>query len=156
MSSEKVALKRVLTPFDLVMMGVGCIIGVGIYILSGVAAANYAGPAVVLSFILAGGLCGFVALAYGELASMFPLAGSAYSYSYYAFGKRVGWFLGWTLLLEYIVATSAVASGFSSYFQSFLQTAFNIEWPSYLGAAPGPETGFSINLPAVLIFFLVC
>ncbi|MDX1919233.1 MAG: amino acid permease [Candidatus Caenarcaniphilales bacterium] len=155
--SGQVALKRVLGPFDLIMMGVGCIIGVGIYILSGVAAANYAGPAVVLSFILAGSLCGFVALAYGELASMFPLAGSAYSYSYYAFGKRVAWFLGWTLLLEYTVAASAVAAGWSSYFQRFLKTAFNYDWPAQIGATPGslPEGQWSINLPSVIILMVI-
>lgn len=151
--SQKSALKRVLGPFDLIMMGVGCIIGVGIYILSGIAAANYAGPAVVISFILAGILCAFVALSYGELASMFPLAGSAYSYSYYAFGKKIAWFLGWTLLLEYTVAASAVAAGWSSYFQVFLKTAFNINWPLALGSTPGslPEGAWSFNLPAIII-----
>ncbi len=154
--SEKPALKRVLGPFDLIMMGVGCIIGVGIYILSGVAAANYAGPAVVISFILAGILCAFVALSYGELASMFPLAGSAYSYSYYAFGKAIAWFLGWTLLLEYTVAASAVAAGWSSYFQSFLKTAFNITWPAVLGGTPGSIPGqFSFNLPSLIIVSLI-
>lgn len=157
MADKQVALKRVLGPFDLIMMGVGCIIGVGIYILSGVAAANYAGPAVVLSFILAGLLCGFVALAYGELASMFPLAGSAYSYSYYAFGKKVAWFLGWTLLLEYTVAASAVAAGWSSYFQKFLKTAFNFDWPAQLGATPGTlaDGQWSINLPSIIILAVI-
>ncbi|MDJ0626455.1 MAG: amino acid permease [Candidatus Caenarcaniphilales bacterium] len=157
MSDKPVALKRVLGPFDLIMMGVGCIIGVGIYILSGVAAANYAGPAVVLSFILAGVLCGFVALSYGELASMFPLAGSAYSYSYYAFGRTVAWFLGWTLLLEYTVAASAVAAGWSSYFQNFLKTAFGYEWPAFLGSTPGslPDGQWSINLPSVIILIVI-
>ncbi len=154
MSDKKpIKLKRVLGPFDLIMMGVGCVIGVGIYILSGVAAANYAGPAVIISFILSGLLCVFVALAYGELASMFPLAGSAYSYSYYAFGKMVAWFLGWTLLLEYTVAASAVAAGWSSYFQVFLKTAFNLTWPAQLGSVPGslPDGAWSFNLPSVLI-----
>jgi basic amino acid/polyamine antiporter, APA family len=157
MSPKPPSLKRVLGPFDLIMMGVGCIIGVGIYILSGVAAANYAGPAVVISFILAGILCAFVALAYGELASMFPLAGSAYSYSYYAFGKGVAWFLGWTLLLEYTVAASAVSAGWSSYFQSLLRTAFGIEWPAFLGATPGTlaNGAWSINLPSTIIIGLV-
>lgn len=156
MAEQQVKLKRVLGPFDLVMMGVGCIIGVGIYILSGVAAANYAGPAVVISFILAGVLCGFVALAYGELASMFPLAGSAYSYSYYAFGKKVAWFLGWTLLLEYTVAASAVAAGWSAYFQRLL-TKLHILWPAQLGATPGslPDGQWSINLPAVIILTII-
>jgi APA family basic amino acid/polyamine antiporter len=154
--TPEVGLKRVLSAFDLIMMGVGCIIGVGIYILSGVAAANYAGPAVVLSFILAGTLCGFVALAYGELASMFPLAGSAYSYSYYAFGKRVAWFLGWTLLLEYTVAASAVSSGWSAYFQRLL-AKLHIIWPASLGATPGslPDGQWSINLPAVIILTII-
>jgi APA family basic amino acid/polyamine antiporter len=157
MSQAPTKLKRVLGPLDLIMMGVGCIIGVGIYILSGVAAANYAGPAVVLSFIISGVLCGFVALSYGELASMFPLAGSAYSYSYFAFGKRVAWFLGWTLLLEYIVASSAVAVGWSSYFQAFLKSAFDITWPAALGSTPGslPNGEFSFNLPSVFILGLI-
>ncbi len=155
--SEKPVLKRVLGPFDLIMMGVGCIIGVGIYILSGIAAANYAGPAVIVSFMLAGILCGFVALSYGELASMFPLAGSAYSYSYYAFGKKIAWFLGWTLLLEYTVASSAVAVGWSSYFQTFLKTAFDINWPLALGSTPGslPNGAWSFNLPSVVIISFI-
>jgi APA family basic amino acid/polyamine antiporter len=154
--TEKPSLKRVLGPFDLIMMGVGCIIGVGIYILSGVAAANYAGPAVVLSFILAGSLCGFVALAYAELASMFPLAGSAYSYSYYAFGKKVAWFLGWTLLLEYTVAASAVSAGWSAYFQRLL-AKLHFVWPEQLGATPGSlaDGQWSINLPAVIILTII-
>ncbi len=153
---ESGGLKRTLGRFDLVMMGVGCIIGVGIYILSGVASAQYAGPAVILSFILAGTLCGVVALAYGELASMFPSAGSAYTYSYVAFGKKAGWFLGWTLLLEYAVACSAVASGWSSYFRAFLRDALGIQWPKMLGSAIGSLEGqFSVDLPAILIMVLV-
>jgi len=129
---EDVKLKKVLSAFDLVMMGVGCIIGVGIYILSGVVASNYAGPAIIISFVLAALLCGIVAFCYAELASLIPVSGSAYSYSYYAFGRKVAWFLGWTLLLEYIVAASAVAVGWSSYFQKFLKEVFNLQIPDFL------------------------
>ena len=149
-------LKKVLGPFDLLMMGVGCIIGVGIYILSGVASAKYAGPAVIISFLLAGALCAIVALCYGELASMFPVAGSAYSYSYYAFGRASAWILGWTLLLEYAIACSAVASGWSSYFQKFLKSLFGLNLPKVITSVPGSIEGhFSMNLPSVLVMAFV-
>jgi APA family basic amino acid/polyamine antiporter len=153
---ENGKLKRVLGPLDLIMMGVGAIIGVGIYIMSGVAAANYSGPAVVISFMGAGVLCALVAMSYGELAALFPKAGSAYTYSYYAFGRRIAWYLGWTLLLEYIVGGGAVAAGWSSYFQSLLE-ALGWHWPESLGTplwAPGNH-GFSIDLPAVLIIVAI-
>ncbi|MDX1917962.1 MAG: amino acid permease [Candidatus Caenarcaniphilales bacterium] len=151
------SLKRVLGPFDLVMMGVGCIVGVGIYILSGVAAANYAGPAVLISFMIAGAVCGVVGFAYAELASLFPSAGSAYTYSYHAFGKRVAWFLGWTLLLEYMVAASAVASGWSSYFRRFLKVIFHYQIPQQFTATPGSLPGglWSLDLPAIFIMIVI-
>ncbi len=149
-------LKKILKPFDLIMMGVGCIIGVGIYILSGVASANYAGPAIIISFILAGCLCAIVGLCYGELASMFPLSGSAYSYSYHSLGRATAWFLGWTLILEYMIAASAVSAGWSSYFQKFLEKTFNINLPNYLTNVPGTIEGhWSINLPAVFVLFFI-
>lgn len=150
-------LRRVLTAFDLMMMGVGCIIGVGIYILSGVAAANYAGPAIIISFIIAALLCSLVGLCYSELATIFPMAGSAYSYSYYSFGRATGWAIGWILILEYMVAASAVASGWSSYCQKFLNKTLNIQLPEQLTHVPGSlESGeFSINALAFIIMAFI-
>lgn len=155
-ANQKPELKRVLNAFDLMMMGVGCIIGVGIYILSGVASANYAGPAVIISFIIAAVLCGIVGLCYSELATIFPMSGSAYSYSYYTFGRFTGWSIGWILILEYLIASSAVAAGWASYFEKFLVAAFNIHLPAQLTHVPGSIEGqFSMNIFAFLIMFII-
>lgn len=114
------ALKRALGPLDLTTLGVGAIIGTGIFVLTGVAAATYAGPGLVLSFLLAGIICAFAALCYSEFASSIPASGSAYTYSYTAFGEVIAWILGWDLILEYGFASAAVASGWSGYFQTLL------------------------------------
>jgi len=149
-------LKRELSPFDLVMLGVGCIIGVGIFIASGEVAANYAGSAVIISFLLAALLCAIVGFCYGELASVFPLAGSAYSYAYHVFDRKVAWFLGWTLVLEYIVAASAVASGWSAYFKKFLEVSLGIVLPAKLTTPPGQLPGeWSINILPLFILSIL-
>ena len=114
-------LKRTLGPLNLVFLGIGCIIGAGIYVMTGNAAANYAGPSVLLSFIIAGAACGFAGLCYAELASTMPVAGSAYTYSYATMGELVAWIMGWLLVLEYGVAAATVAVGWSGYVSSFLK-----------------------------------
>ncbi|MFD1457981.1 amino acid permease [Scopulibacillus daqui] len=148
------SLKKVLGAFDLTMLGVGAIIGTGIFVLTGVAAAKYAGPALILSFIIAGIACAFAALSYSELASMLPESGSTYTYSYIAFGELIAWILGWDLLLEYGLASSAVASGWSGYFQGLL-SGFGIHLPNFLSSAFDPAKGTVIDLPAVMIVLLI-
>ncbi|WNS75799.1 amino acid permease [Bacillus sp. DTU_2020_1000418_1_SI_GHA_SEK_038] len=148
------SLKRVLGAVDLTMLGVGAIIGTGVFVLTGVAAAKYAGPALILSFIIAGLACAFAALCYSEFASMIPASGSAYTYSYVAFGELFAWILGWDLVLEYGLASSAVASGWSGYFQGLL-SGFGIHLPMAFTYAFDSTKGTIIDLPAVIIVFLV-
>jgi len=119
-SCEDFGLKKCLGAFDLTLLGIGAIIGTGIFVLTGVAAATQAGPAVVLSFVVAGIACTFAALAYAELASSVGGCGSAYGYSYAAFGELIAWIIGWDLVLEYGVAVAAVANGWSGYFNNAL------------------------------------
>ncbi|MDF2935510.1 MAG: amino acid permease family protein [Paenibacillaceae bacterium] len=149
-----VRLSKSLGAFDLAMLGVGCIIGTGIFVITGVAAAEHAGPALVLSFIIAGIACVFAALCYSEFASTVPAAGSAYTYSYAAFGELLAWILGWDLILEYGVAASAVASGWSGYFQSLLN-GFGLHVPHALSSAFDPANGTYFDLPAALIILLI-
>lgn len=147
-------LKRVLGAWDLTLLGIGAIIGTGVFVLTGVAAAKYAGPALIISFIIAGLACAFAALCYSEFASMIPQSGSAYTYSYVAFGEIVAWILGWDLILEYGLASSAVASGWSGYFQSLL-AGFGFEFPKAISSAFNPSEGTFIDLPAVIVVLLV-
>ncbi|MBY0511572.1 MAG: amino acid permease, partial [Rhodospirillaceae bacterium] len=114
-------LKKSLGALNLVLLGIGCIIGAGIYVMTGNAAANYAGPSVMLSFIIAGTACGFAGLCYAELASTMPVAGSAYTYSYATMGELIAWIMGWLLVLEYGVAAATVAAGWSGYVTSLLK-----------------------------------
>ncbi|NUO75997.1 MAG: amino acid permease [Lysobacter sp.] len=153
----EVTLKRSLTSTQLVMLGIGAVIGAGIFVLSGHAAANHAGPAVVLSFIIAGVACALAGLCYAEFAAMLPVSGSAYSYSYATLGEFVAWFIGWNLVLEYMFAASTVAVGWSGYLNSFLEH-FGLGLPASLAAAPLNVvdgaivyTGGIVNLPAVAI-----
>ncbi len=148
------SLRKALGAFDLTMLGIGAIIGTGVFVLTGVAAAEHAGPALVLSFILSGLACVFAALCYAEFASTVPVSGSAYTYSYAAFGELVAWILGWDLILEYGVASAAVASGWSGYAQGLL-AGFGIHLPTALTSAWNPEKGTFIDLPAVLIIFVI-
>ncbi|UQD52031.1 amino acid permease [Bacillus methanolicus] len=148
------SLKRALGALDLTMLGVGAIIGTGIFVLTGVAAAKYAGPALIISFIIAGLACAFAALCYSEFASMIPESGSAYTYSYVAFGEIFAWILGWDLVLEYGLAASAVASGWSGYFKTLL-SGFGIHIPTALSSAYDPAKGTFLDLPAIIIVLLV-
>ncbi|MDN4059229.1 amino acid permease [Massilia sp. YIM B02769] len=148
-------LKKVLGPMDLILMGIGAIVGTGIFVLTGTGAVT-AGPALTLSFIIAAIACGFAALCYAEFASSVPVAGSIYTYSYVTLGEIVAWMIGWDLLLEYGLATSTVAVGWSGYFQSLLK-GVGIVLPEALrgapGAIPGVDTVF--NLPAFLIMMVL-
>ena len=142
----------------LVALGIGAIVGTGIYTLIGVGA-DKAGPAVLISFIIAGIVCACAALAYAELSTMMPAAGSAYTYSYSALGEAIAWVVGWSLILEYSLVVSTVAVGWSGYFVGFLEwlhTTFgwNVVLPQALAAGPHVEGGF-LNLPAIVITFLV-
>lgn len=148
-------LKKVLGPVDLVLLGIGAIIGTGIFVLTGTGALT-AGPALTLSFVLAGLACGFAALCYAEFASTIPVSGSIYTYAYSTLGELVAWIIGWDLILEYGLATSAVSVGWSGYCQSLL-AGFGLKLPVLLTAAPGSIPGVHtlINLPAALIMLLV-
>ena len=148
-------LKKVLGPFDLVLMGIGAIIGTGIFVLTGTGAVT-AGPALTLSFIIAAFACGFAALCYAEFASSVPVAGSIYTYSYFTLGEIVAWMIGWDLLLEYGLATSTVAVGWSGYFQSLLK-GIGVVLPEALRAAPGAQPGVNtlFNLPAFLVMMFL-
>ena len=145
-------LVRTLNAWDLVNLGIGCIIGTGIFVLTGIAAANYAGPGVFFSFILAGMACALAAFVYSEFASLIPLSGSAYTYIYLTLGEMAAWLIGWTLLLEYLVSVSVVAIGWSAYFNNML-TNFGLSIPKILTASPGTTDvpGALINLPAAVI-----
>jgi APA family basic amino acid/polyamine antiporter len=148
-------LKKVLGPLDLTFLGVGAIIGTGIFVLTGTGALT-AGPALTLSFIVAALACGFAALCYAEFASTIPVSGSIYTYAYATMGELVAWIIGWDLMLEYGLATSAVSVGWSGYFQSLL-SGFGLHLPQALTAAPGAIPGVQtlFNLPALVIMLLV-
>ncbi|MFD0364930.1 APC family permease [Nocardia sp. GCM10030253] len=146
-------LKRSLGRVDLTAMGVGTIVGAGIFVITGVAAAEKAGPSIVLSFILAGTVCVLVALCYSELAAMVPVSGSAYTYTYATLGEGPAFLVGWNLLLEFVIAGAAVAIGWSGTVVSALDTMFGITLPKAITA--GPTEGGVVNLPAVLIIAVI-
>lgn len=146
--SGKESLKRVLGPFGLIALGVGVIIGAGLFSITGAVAANYTGPAITLSFIVAALGCCFAALCYAEFASMIPIAGSAYTYSYATMGELIAWIIGWDLVLEYCVAATTVSISWSRYLVVFLQ-GFGINLPHALTACPWD--GGIVNIPAFLI-----
>jgi APA family basic amino acid/polyamine antiporter len=141
------SLKRAIGPLSLIIMGLGCIIGAGIFIVTGVASANYSGPALVLSFIISAIACVFTALCYAEFASIIPISGSVYTYTYVAMGEVWAWMIGWVLTFEYLISASAVAVGWSSYIVSLLNST-GIILPQILTNPPGLGL---INLPAFLI-----
>lgn len=149
-------LKRSLGPWNLVSLGIGCIIGAGIFVMTGTAAAQHAGPAIILSFVLAGIVCAFTGLCYAELASVLPVSGSAYTYAYATLGEIFAWVMGWLLVLEYGLAASTVAVGWSGYVVSFLKD-FGILIPPQLSQpwgvpitlADGSLVQGIINLPAL-------
>lgn len=148
----KDSLNKALGPLELTMLGVGAIIGTGIFVLTGVAAANYSGPALILSFIVSGLACTFAALCYAEFAAIVPVAGSAYTYSYAALGEFWAWIIGWDLILEYMVAIGAVAVGWSAY-ATHLFEAVGINLPKVLTSSP--LEGGIVNLPAILIILVI-
>ena len=145
-------LKRAVGVLDLTALGIGAIIGTGIFVIIGEAIGD-AGPSIVLSFALAGITCLFSALSYGELASSIPVSGSAYTYGYATLGELVGWIIGWDLILEYGVSVAAVAVGWGGYLQSLLDSLFGISLPDSISAPPGD--GGSFNLPAMFLVLAV-
>ena len=157
-TAEKKGLHRSLGAIQLTLFGVGCIIGTGIFVLTAVGAQK-AGPGLTISFIIAGAVCVVAALCYAEIASMVPVAGSAYTYSYAVQGEFLAWTVGWALLLEYAVGASAVSVGWSNYFtDTVLARSLGIDLPTWLKAGPlflGGQPGGLINLPAALIALLV-
>lgn len=153
------SLKRSLGALNLTLLGIGGIIGAGIFVLTGQAAAQYAGPAIVISFIVSAVGCAFAGLCYAEFASMIPIAGSAYTYSYATIGELLAWIIGWDLILEYLFGAATVSVGWSGYVTSFLRD-FGVNIPAALSSAPlsfdaatgqWAATGAIINLPAVLV-----
>ncbi len=149
------ALKRTLTSMDLTLLGIGAIIGTGIFVLTGTAAANQAGPAIVLSYVLAGLACAFAALCYAEFAAMIPISGSAYTYAYATLGEIFAWMIGWDLILEYAVGSMTVAVGWSGYFQRIL-AGFGWHLPVWMSAAPAAGVeGAIVNLPAIIIVLVI-
>ena len=143
---------KTLGALDLILLGIGCVIGTGIFVLTGVAAAKYAGPAVTISFILSGFACALAGLAYAEFSSIVPASGSAYTYTYASLGEFIAFIVGWNLILEYTVTASAVASGWSGYVTGLLQSA-GIEVSHALTHVPAD--GGVINVPAILITLLL-
>jgi APA family basic amino acid/polyamine antiporter len=156
-------LKRTLTATNLILLGIGAIIGAGIFVLTGTAAAQYAGPGIVLSFVLAGLGCLFAGLCYAEFASLIPIAGSAYTYGYATLGEFIAWIIGWDLILEYLFGAATVAVGWSGYFTKFMNDVLGLSLPPALTNAPfrveGTHTlvptGAIVNLPAVLLVALL-
>ena len=155
-------LKRSLGKWNLLSLGIGCIIGAGIFVLTGVAAAEHAGPAITISFVLAGVACAFAGLCYAEMASVLPVSGSAYTYAYASLGEIFAWVMGWLLILEYGLASATVSVGWSGYIVSFLSD-FGVMIPPQLTKAPGlmvtladgSEVAALFNLPAAFGIFMV-
>ena len=151
--AERGLLRRSLGPWNLTALGIGCIIGTGIFVLTGTAASQNAGPALVLSMIISAVGCAFAGLCYAEFAAMVPVAGSAYTYAYATVGELFAWIIGWDLILEYALSVSTVAVGWSGYFVSFARD-LGITIPAALAAPPGAGPGV-FNLPAAVIVLLV-
>src|SRR4051794_28979319 len=151
-SEEGHGLKKSVSATQLTAMGVGAIIGTGIFVVIG-EGSGIAGPAVILSFVLAAVACTFSALSYAELASSIPVSGSAYTYAYATLGELVAWIIGWDLILEYGVSVAAVAVGWGGNFNAFLDSAFGVKLPDAIALAP--EKGGVVNLPAVVIVLII-
>lgn len=151
-SSQKNSFKKTLSAFDLVMIGIGCTIGTGIFVVTGIASALHAGPAIAISYLIAAIACLFAALAYAEIASMVPVSGSAYTYTFVVVGEFIAWLVGWGLVLEYGIGASAVANGWSGYVVGILHS-LGIDLPE-LYTKPTTQGGI-INLPATLIVSLI-
>src|SRR5205085_11692734 len=157
-TAEKKSLKRSLGAVQLTLFGIGCVIGTGIFVLTAVGAQK-AGPGLMLAFAIAGAVCIVAALCYAEIASMIPVAGSAYTYTYATVGELLAWTVGWALIMEYAIAAAAVSVGWSGYFSgTILDKFFGVKLPAWLAAGPvalGGAEGGLINLPAMLIALLV-
>ncbi|PLS14752.1 amino acid permease [Bacillus sp. M6-12] len=153
-ASHKKELSRSMGLWDLIFLGVGCVIGTGIFVVTGVVAATSGGPAITLSFIIAGIACALAAFCYAEFSSAVPVSGSVYTYSYATLGELAAFLIGWDLMLEYVLAISAVATGWSAYFQSFI-SGFGLHVTASLASAPGMDKGGMIDLPAVLIILFI-
>ena len=147
------ALCRVLRPYELILLGIGAVVGTGIFVITGVAAAEYSGPAIILSFVISGIICILAALCYAEFSAMVPVAGSAYTYCYASLGEIWAWIIGWDLILEYAVSISAVAVGWSAYVVSLLAD-IGIILPVPLVNPPGVSGGL-VNIPAMLIILAI-
>ena len=145
---------KTMTAFDLIAMGVGAVIGTGIFILPGTVAANTAGPGVTLSFLFSAIVCALAAMCYAEFSSALPVAGSAYSYGNVVFGEIFGWILGWALILEYMLAVASVSTGWTAYFQSLLE-GFGVHIPKAISGPFDPAHGTYINIIAIIIVLLV-
>lgn len=149
-----VQLKQTLGPFDLIMLGVGAIVGTGIFILPGTVAASHAGPAIIFSFILAAIVCALAGMCYSEFSSAIPVAGSAYTYGYIVFGEIIAWLVGWALILEYGLAVASVATGWSAYLNTLLG-GFNINIPQAISGPFNPASGTYVNVPAIAIVLAI-
>src|SRR4051794_11942730 len=147
-------LKKTLGPVNLVALGIGAIIGAGLFSLTGIAAADHAGPAVVLSFVIAAIGCAFAGMCYSEFATMIPIAGSAYTYAYATMGELLAWIIGWDLVLEYAVGAATVSVSWSSYVAKLLHM-YGISMPDNLTHCPWDTPAGLINLPAVLIICVI-
>lgn len=162
-SGSDSSLKRTLSRTNLIALGIGAVIGAGIFVLTGQAAAQYAGPGVAISFIVSALACAFAGLCYAEFAAMIPIAGSAYTYAYATMGRIVAWIIGWALILEYLFSGATVAVGWSGYVVNFVESTIGITIPTALSSAPivfdannnMSFTGAYINLPAVFIVFII-
>ncbi len=161
-AGAEIPMRRVLGPFNLVTLGIGGIIGAGIFVITGQAAAQYAGPAVALSFVLSGVGCGFAALCYAEFASLIPVSGSAYTYAYATMGELIAWIIGWDLILEYLFSAATVTVGWSGYVLSLLND-FGITLPCRFSQSPVAytvangwhATGALLNIPAVVVVLVL-
>ncbi len=149
-----VTLKRTLGPVQLTTLGIGAIIGAGIFVITGTAAAEHAGPSIILSFVLAGTACVFAGLCYSEFASMIPVSGSAYTYAYATMGELFAWIIGWDLILEYSLAASTVAIGWSGYFVEIFRS-LGVEIPAKWSASPWSEPAGVFNIPATAICLIL-
>ena len=162
-NSNEHQMKKTLTRSNLVMLGVGAVIGAGIFVLTGNAAAQYAGPGIIISFIISGFACAMAGLCYAEFAAMIPISGSAYTYAYATMGEFIAWIIGWDLILEYLFAAATVSVGWSGYITNFINDNLNIALPERLTNAPfvyhtgtgWESTGAILNFPAIFIIVLI-
>ncbi|MGA3432218.1 amino acid permease [Lactiplantibacillus plantarum] len=146
--------ERTLSAVDLIALGIGAVIGTGIFILPGTVATTKAGPGIILSFVLAAIVCAVAAMCYAEFASVLPIAGSAYSYGNIVYGEMIGWIIGWALVLEYVLAVATVAVGWAAYFNSFI-AGFGLKLPKAITGSFDPAHGTYINVVAILIVCLI-